>query len=84
VTGDFVIAGADGAARTLTATLTGKAAGNALLAVADGTNMHFAFVDTTTSKVLCVIEESSDQPITLGNPVTLNSNPTYISNQPTA
>lgn len=84
VTGDFAIAGAAGAARTLTATLTGKAGGNALLAVADGTNMHLAFLDTVTSKVLYVTEESSNQPITLGNPVTFNSNPTYASNQPTA
>ena len=83
-TGDFAIAGADGAARVLTATLTAKAAGNALKAVADGTNMHLAFVDTVASKVLYVTEESSNQPITSGNPVTLNSNPTYTSGQPTA
>lgn len=84
VTGDFAIAGADGAARVLTATLTGKAGGNALKAVADGTNMHIAFVDTVNSKVLYVTEESSDQAITLGNPVQFNSNPTYTSGQPTA
>ena len=84
VTGDFAIAGADGAARTLTATLTGKSGGNALTAVANGANMHIAFLDTTTSKVLYVIEESSDQAITSGNPVQFNSNPTYVSNQPTA
>ena len=84
VTGDFAIAGAAGAARTFTATLTGKAGGNALLAVADGTNMHLAFLDTVTSKVLYVTEESSNQPITLGNPITFNSNPTYASNQPIA
>ena len=84
VTGDFAIAGADGAARVLTATLTGKSAGNALKAVADGTNMHLAFVDTVNSKVLYVTEESTDQPITSGNPIQLNSNPTYTSGQPTA
>lgn len=84
VTGDFAIAGADGAARTLTATLTGKSGGNALVAVANGANMHIAFLDTTTSKVLYVTEESSDQAITSGNPVQFNSNPTYVSNQPTA
>lgn len=81
-TGDFAIAGADGATRTLTATLTGKAAGNALLTVNPGTDMHVAFVDTTTSKVLLVVPETSDQPITSGNPVTLNSNPTYAIPQP--
>ncbi len=84
VTGDFALSGVDAAARLLTATLTGKAAGNALLAVADGTNMHLAFVDTVNSKVLYVTEESTDQPITLGNPVTLNSNPIYTANQPIA
>lgn len=84
VTGDFALSGADGAARVLTATLTGKSGGNALLAVADGTNMHIAFVDTVNSKVLYVTEESSDQAITSGNPVQFNSNPTYTSGQPTA
>lgn len=84
VTGDFAIAGVDGAARVLTATLTAKSAGNALIAVVDGTNMHLAFVDTVNSKVLYVTEESSNQAITLGNPITLNSNPTYTSGQPTA
>jgi len=82
VTGDFALSGADGAARVLTATLTGKAGGNALIAVADGTNMHLVFVDTVTSKVLYVTEESSNQAITAGNPVTFNSNPTYTSGQP--
>jgi hypothetical protein len=84
VTGDFAIAGADGAARTLTATLTGKSGGAAAQTVDPGTGMHIAFVDTTTSKVLYVTEESSDQVITSGNTVTFNSNPTYVSGQPTA
>lgn len=84
VTGDFALAGADGAARVLTASITGKAGGNAAIAVADGTGMHIAFVDTTTSKVLYVTEESSDQAITLGNPITFNSSPTYTAGQPTA
>ncbi len=82
VTGDFAIAGADGASRTLTATITGKAGGNALLTVNPGTNMHLAFVDTVTSKVLYVTEESTDQVVTSGNPVTFNSNPTYAIGQP--
>lgn len=82
VTGDFAIAGADGASRTLTATLTGKSGGNALQTVNPGTNMHIAFVDTVTSKVLYVIEESTDQVVTSGNPVTFNSNPTYAIPQP--
>lgn len=84
VTGDFALSGVAGGARTLTCTLTGKSAGNALLAVVDGTNMHIAYLDTVNSKVLYVTEESSNQAITLGNPVQLNSNLTYVSNQPTA
>ena len=83
VTGDFAIAGADGAARTMTATLTGKAGGNAIKAAA-GAGSHIAFVDTVASKVLYVVPETSLQPITLGNPVTFNSKPTYVSGQPTA
>lgn len=84
VTGDFALSGAAGSARTLTATLTGKSGGNALMAVSNGTNMHVAFLDTVNSKVLYVTEESSDQAITSGNPVQFNSNPTYVANQPTA
>lgn len=83
VTGDFAIAGADGAARVLTVTLTGKSGGNAQQGVNPGTGMHVAFVDTVNSKVLYVTTESSDQTITNGNPVQFNSNPTYTSNQPT-
>lgn len=83
VTGDFAIAGADGAARVLTATLTGKSGGNALQGVDPGTGMHVAFVDTANSKVLYVTTESSDQTIVSGNPVQFNSNPTYTASQPT-
>ncbi len=83
VTGDFALAGADGAARVLTATLTGKSGGNAAQTVNPGTGMHVAFVQTGASKVLYVTTESSDQAITSGNPVQFNSNPTYTSNQPT-
>jgi hypothetical protein len=84
VTGDFAISGADGAARVLTATLTGKSGGNASATVNPGTGMHIALLDTTNSKVLYVTEESSDQAVTSGNPVQFNSNPTYTANQPTA
>lgn len=72
------------ASRMLKATLMDKSAGNAAQALADGSGMHVAFVDTTTSKVLLVLEESSNQAITSGNPVVLKSNPTYVSNQPAA
>lgn len=83
-TGDFALSGADGAARTLTCTMVGKSGGTAQQAVADGTNMHVAFVDTVNSKVLHVTEESSDQAIVLGNPVQFNANHVFSSGQPTA
>lgn len=60
VTGDFAIAGADGAAQVLTATLTGKSMGNALLGVADGTNMHLAFVKTGTSVRIGIKEAATN------------------------
>jgi hypothetical protein len=82
VTGDFEIAGADGASRTLTMNISSKSGGNAALTVDPGTDMHIAFVDTTTSKVLYVTEESSNQPVTSGNPVTFSSSPTYAIGQP--
>ncbi len=83
VTGDFSIAGAAGATRTLTAATSGKSGGNALIATLNGTdNLHVAFVDTVTSKVLWVTDETTDQTITAGNPVTFNSSPTYGIPQP--
>jgi len=84
VSGDFSRAGADGAARVLTAAISGKSGGNAVKAVADGTNMHIAFLQTGALKVLYVTEESSNQAITSGNPVTFNSTATYTAGQPTA
>jgi hypothetical protein len=78
-TTDFTLAGASGAARTCTSA-SGKqdAAANAS---GGGASMHFAFVDTVLSKVLWVTEETSDQTITLGNPVNFPSL-VYTSNQP--
>ena len=84
VSGDFSVSGADGAARVMTLAISGKAGGNAAKAVADGTNMHLVFCNSSASKVLYVTEESTDQPITLGNPVTFNNSPTYSFQQPTA
>jgi len=68
----------------LTASISGLSGGNAVKAVADGTNMHIAFLQTGASKVLYVTEESSNQAITSGNPVTFNSTATYTAGQPTA
>lgn len=77
---DFTLAGAAGAARTLT-TAAGKqdAAANA---GGGGAAMHFAFLNTTLSEVLWVTDETSDQTITINNPITFPSL-VYTSNQPT-
>lgn len=47
-----------------------------------GATMHIAFLDTVNSKVLWVTEETSDQAIVAGNPVTFPAL-VYTSNQPT-
>lgn len=56
---------------------------NASANVADGTNMHIAFVDTTNSVVELVTEETSDQAIVSGNPVQFPTGIVYTSPQPT-
>lgn len=84
VNGDFTLSGAAGAARLLTAALSGKSAGNALKSVADGTNLQFVFVDTVNSKVLWVTEESSNQAVVSGNPLQMTASPVMTINQPTA
>lgn len=78
--GDFTLAGAAGAARTCT-TAAGKqdAAANA---GGGGANMHIAFLNTNGSEVLWVTDETSDQTITINNPITFPSL-VYTSNQPT-
>jgi hypothetical protein len=77
---DFTLAGAAGAARTCT-TAAGKqdAAANA---GGGGANMHIAFLNTNGSEVLWVTDETSDQTITINNPITFPSL-VYTSNQPT-
>jgi hypothetical protein len=82
VTGDFAMSDGGSSSRVLTANISSKSGGNAALTVDPGTDMHIAFVDTTTSKVLYVTEESSNQPVTSGNPVTFSSSPTYAVGQP--
>lgn len=55
--------------------------GTASAGAVAGSNLHIAFTDGS-SKVLYVTDETSDQAITIGNPV--NFPPiTYTSNQPT-
>lgn len=77
--GDFTL-GSSGSNRTLT-TASGKQDASAN-ASGGGAPMHIAFVDTVASKVLWVTEETSDQTITSGNPVSFPSL-VYTSQQPT-
>ena len=77
--GDFTLA-SSGNNRTLT-TASGKQDTSAN-ASGGGVNMHIAFVDTVNSKVLWVTDETSDQTITAGNPVTFPAL-VYTSQQPT-
>jgi hypothetical protein len=80
---DFTLAnGASSGSRKITAALTGKSGGNALQGVADGTPMHIAIVNSTGTEVLLVFEESTDQAIVIGNPITFNSDPEYTKTQP--
>lgn len=67
---DLVIA-TSGADRALTSA-SGKQDASAN-ASGGGANMHFAFLDTATSKVLLVTEETSNQTIAAGNPVNFPS-----------
>ncbi len=73
---DFTL-GDSGNSRTLT-TAAGKSDS---AANATGAASHIAFVDTATSKVLWVTEESSGQTINTGNQVNFPSL-VYTSNQP--
>lgn len=60
--------GTSGLNRTLT-TASGKT-GTASANSGAGPNLHYAFVDSGTSRVLHVTDEPSDQVITSGNPLT--------------
>lgn len=75
---DFTL-GSAGNNRTLT-TASGKQ-DSAANASGGGAGMHIAFLDTATSRVLWVTEETSDQTITAGNPITFPSL-VYTVNQP--
>lgn len=63
-------------------TVAAKSGNNATAASGASPNLHFALVDSTSSAVLLVTDESTDQVITSGNPISLGSW-TYDVNQPT-
>ncbi len=62
---------ASGNDRVLTS--TDDLPGSFAAASADGTTTQYVVLDATNSKVLYATEEGSDQSITLGNPIMLNS-----------
>jgi hypothetical protein len=78
VIGDFTL-GSSGNDRTLV-TASGKSDTAANASGGSATN-HLAFLDTTTSRVLFVTEETSGQAVTAGNPVNFPSI-TYFARQP--
>lgn len=77
--GDFVQSGAAGASRVTTV-----AAKNTVSVTANsgaGPNLHIAVVDSVSSEVLYVTDETSDQVLTSGNTVNIPSY-TYTLPQP--
>lgn len=78
VSGDFT-AGSSGADRTLTSA-SGKSDS---AANATGNASHIAFLDTSTSKILWVTEETTGQSVTAGNPINFPQL-TYTAKQPVA
>lgn len=80
VAGDFVQSGAAGAARTTT---VGAKSGVSVSANSGATpNLHIAVVDSVSSEVLLVTDETSDQVLTSGNTMNVPSW-TYVVGQPT-
>lgn len=83
VPGDLAVAdGSSAGSRKITAAITGKAGGNALKSVANGANLHVAVLDVAASKVLMVTEESTDQAILSGNPLTFSADVVFTLTQP--
>ena len=80
VPGDFVQSGAAGAARTTT---VGAKSGVSVTANSGaGPDLHVAIVDSVSSDVLLVTDETSNQVLTSGNTMNVPSW-TYVVGQPT-
>lgn len=79
VAGDFVQSGGAGAARVTT---VGAKAISLTAGSGAGPNLHMALVDSTTSEVLLVTDETSDQVLTSGNTFNVPAW-TYTVGQPT-
>lgn len=80
VAGDFVQSGAAGAARVTT--IGAKAISSLSASSGASPNLHIAIVDSTTSEVILVTDETTDQVLTSGNPFNIPSW-TYTVGQPT-
>lgn len=61
----------------------GKSGVTSLIGTANTDDLHIAYIDTLTSRVLYVTDEITDQEITVGNPVDVPAGE-YRSLQPTA
>lgn len=78
-TTDYVISGANGAARVLTtATKSAPATGNS-----SGGDLHIALIDSVGSRVLYVTDETSNQEVYSGNTVNFPA-VVYTAGQPVA
>jgi hypothetical protein len=76
--GDFTFSTVGNNERLTAATKSG----NATASAGGSPDLHVAYVNSAASKVLWVTDETSNQPITSGNPVSFPE-AVYNSNQPT-
>ena len=65
--GDKVLAAHNTTGRKVT--IAAKSGNNATASTSGTPDLHFVLVDTVNSKVVAATDETSDQPITAGNPV---------------
>jgi hypothetical protein len=80
VPGDYVQSGAAGAARTTT--VAAKNGVNVTANSGAAPDLHIAHVDSVSSEVLYVTDETSNQVLTSGNTMNIGSH-TYAVGQPT-
>jgi hypothetical protein len=78
---DYTLSSSGNSRVCTSAAKTGGSAPTASASSVAGDNLHVAFTDGS-AKVLIVLDETTDQVITSGNPVDMPAG-TYTSNQPT-
>lgn len=71
-TPDKVLANKAGGGREIT-TAAKASGGNVLASTLGSDDLHFAIIDTVGSRLLAVTDETSNQPLTLGNPINFPS-----------